>query len=107
MFRHFLKDIAWSELTFATSEHHERLLDELYSIFQFQRPESNQRWKPHLSLAYDNPTVDTPVTIARTLELVHKYPTLLTVPYRKILGISLWDTHGTMSEWKCLDRFHF
>lgn len=96
-------DIAWSELTFATSDYHEKMLENVYSIFQLPRS-SNQRWKPHLSLAYDNPLEDTPVTIARTLELVNSYPTLLTVPQRKIQGISLWDTNGTLDEWKCLDR---
>ncbi len=90
-------------MTFATSDYHEKMLENVYSIFQLPRS-SNQRWKPHLSLAYDNPLEDTPVTIARTLELVNSYPTLLTVPQRKIQGISLWDTNGTLDEWKCLDR---
>ena len=90
-------------MTFATTDHHEQMLDGVHSIFQLPRP-SNQRWKPHLSLAYDNPLIDTPVTIAKTLDIVNTYPTLLTVPQRKIIGVSLWDTNGTMNEWKCLDR---
>lgn len=100
-------DIAWSELTLKTNEHHETLLDRVYSIFYKGAKRTSQPWNPHLSLAYDNPTEDTPVTIGRTMELLQSYPSLIQQGERKIRSISLWDTNGTIREWKCLDRISF
>ncbi|EJK69401.1 hypothetical protein THAOC_09349 [Thalassiosira oceanica] len=49
--------IAWSELTLATDDRHESALDELYDIFfgPDGRGARERPWKPHNSIAYDNP----------------------------------------------------
>lgn len=97
-------DIAWSELTLKTNEHHEKLVDTVYSIFYKGDKRTSRPWKPHLSLAYDNPTEDTPITIDSTMDLLQMFPSLIQQRERKIHSISLWDTNGTIQEWKCLER---
>jgi hypothetical protein len=71
------QDMAWAEISFATSPEHERLVDALHDIFyrpalanstymesasdfdceekKEDYPYRSQLWAPHLSLCYDNP----------------------------------------------------
>jgi hypothetical protein len=72
------QDMAWAEISFATSPEHERLIGALHDIFYRPAPANftdmesasdldceekkedylyyrSQQWAPHLSLCYDNP----------------------------------------------------
>lgn len=100
--------IAWAELTLSSNEHHEEAIDKLYALFypeESSRPVRHRPWKPHNSIAYDNPE-DNVLSLGETFKFVAKQPTLLTKE-RRVKAISLWDTNGTMSDWKCLDRVNF
>ena len=96
-------DMAWSEITFATSSQHEEILDAVHKIFHKKCRDPDERWSPHLSLAYDNPE-DSPLCLEHAVSLVSRYPTL--VKERKAKAISLWSTYGRMDEWRCLDRIY-
>ena len=66
-------------------------------------PPTTLTWKPHLSLAYDNP--ETTVLTQQTLDkLLLRFPSLFR--QRKVVAVSLWDLNGTLDQWTCLDRFH-
>ncbi len=122
-------DMAWAEISFATSPEHESLVSELYDIF-YRRdatrlddttnvssidekkedyPPRSQPWVPHLSICYDNPEGFSTVLTRQSFEdfLRDKCPTLAVKKDYAVSGISLWKTAGTMAEWKCLDRFEF
>jgi len=99
--------MAWAELTLATNPAHEDALDTLYNLFY---PEESSRpnrgpWKPHTSIVYDNPE-NTTMSLLSVMECIMKYPTILSKK-RRVEAISLWDTNGTMQEWKCLERVNF
>ncbi|KAL7542408.1 hypothetical protein ACHAXR_013411 [Thalassiosira sp. AJA248-18] len=129
-------DMAWAEVSLATSPEHEALINALYEIFyrcssatadpasssssdeekkvEFE-PRSNP-WVPHLSLCYDNPEGFGPNLTRSSIEnfMRDKCPTLEKVLDGSdgdvkftVSGISLWRTAGTMDEWKCLDRLEF
>lgn len=100
--------IAWAELTLPSNQQHEEAMDKLYELFypiESNRPQRNRPWKPHNSIAYDNPETSV-LSLGETFKFITKYPTLLTKK-RSVKAISLWDTNGTMSEWKCVDRVKF
>lgn len=114
--------IAWSELTLATSPEHEDALDELYGLFysgtggggddgtgdarQTPAPPVRHRpWKPHNSIAYDNPETNA-LSLIDTVVYASGHPTLLERG-RRVEAISLWSTEGKMEEWECLDRVRF
>lgn len=104
--------IAWSELTLATDARHEAALDELYRVFfgpsssiGASEPQRCRPWKPHNSIAYDNPE-DNALSLSDTVLYMSQHPTLLSEK-RRVEAISLWSTEGTMEEWKCLDRVRF
>jgi hypothetical protein len=130
-------DMAWAEISFATSPEHETLVSDLYNIFyrrdakrlsaanaseteeggEQEYPPRSHTWVPHLSICYDNPEGFGSILTRQSFEyfLKTKCPTLAaaalpdkTVKFtRAVRGISLWKTIGTMAEWKCLDRFDF
>lgn len=119
-------DMAWAEVTFATSSEHEALLDALYNLFycssdeekKEERPSRANTWAPHLSLCYDNPEGFGPNLSRVAIEnyITNNCPTLekaidksdnIVTFSRAVNGISLWKTAGTMSEWKCLDKIQF
>jgi hypothetical protein len=83
-------DMAWIELSIATTEENERMIDLIYDIFYDgneresfgRRPE---KWTPHLSLAYDNP-INSPINIDYSFQLIRKFPTLLTHCRRRVIG---------------------
>lgn len=98
--------IAWAELKFASNPHHEDVLDTLFEIFY--GPDHNKRtgpWTPHNSMAYDNPD-DSPLNLLDVVLYAASVPTLLGKP-RRVNAISLWDTNGTMGEWKPIHRVEF
>lgn len=100
--------IAWAELTMSSNPHHEEALDKLYALFfpdEMSRPKRHRPWKPHNSIAYDNPE-DNVLSLAETFNCVSRHPTLLTKE-RRVEAVSLWDTNGTMAEWKCIERVKF
>jgi len=102
-----LMDMAWAEITISTSTSHEDHLDSLYDLF-FAGHVVNQRiapWKPHLSLAYDNPE-NSVLNLGRVVDTVLQ-SRLLTKSLRRVTGISLWDTNGLLEDWKCMDRLVF
>jgi len=97
--------IAWAELTLATNPDHEAALDVLYEIFfgdEFKGRDGP--WKPHNSIAYDNPE-DSVLNLLDTVTYCAEHPTLLGKE-RRVKAISLWDTNGKMGDWECLDRIH-
>ena len=130
-------DMAWAEVSFATSSEHESLISELYDIFyrrdatrldavntsmvdekKEELPPRSQPWVPHLSICYDNPEGFGSVLTRQLFEdfLRNKCPALAAAAEssdttakfaRAVSGISLWKTAGTMADWKCLDRFQF
>lgn len=100
--------IAWCELTLSSNQEHEQTLDRLYSHFYDDKRSSWNRakpWKPHNSLAYDNPE-DTMFNLGDMVQYVAQHPSLVTLE-RRVEAISLWDTNGKMENWKCLDRVYF
>lgn len=115
-----LMDMAWAEISFATSAEHEAILDDLHNIFYSSeecQPRSHP-WVPHLSICYDNPDGYGCVLTQQSFIdfLKSKCPTLAvaadanesTVKFtRAVSGISLWKTAGVMADWKCLDRLEF
>jgi hypothetical protein len=100
--------IAWSELTLSSNPDHEAALDKLYELF-FNGPGSYKRdypWKPHNSIAYDNPEDNTLSLLDTVMYIAERNPTLLNKE-RRVEAISLWSTVGKMEEWECLDRVRF
>lgn len=97
--------IAWSELTLSTNEEHEQALDVLYELFYGESYTRDRPWKPHNSIAYDNPE-DNTLSLLDTVLYASKNPTLLGKE-RRVEAISLWSTEGKMEDWKCLDRVRF
>ena len=89
-------------------------------------------WLPHLSLCYDNPE-GTPLNLVDALDVVAKHPFLLggegvrggeggrrqghdqdqegrrssARKQLRLTGLSLWNTEGSMDEWRCVDRIAF
>lgn len=97
--------MAWMEISYKTSEVHEKLLDLAYEMFHHNGISARKGpWVPHLSLCYDNPE-DSEFDLLAVINIVSQYPSLLNA--RRPTGISLWSTYGTMDEWKCLDRISF
>ncbi|KAL7531359.1 hypothetical protein ACHAXR_003991 [Thalassiosira sp. AJA248-18] len=97
--------IAWSELTLATNPQHEMALDELYKLFYDDVPSRDRPWKPHNSIAYDNPETNT-LSLLDTVIYASRNPSLLGRG-RRVEAISLWSTEGKMEEWVCIDRVKF
>lgn len=97
--------IAWCELTLATNAAHEAALDILYELFYGAKYTRDRPWKPHNSIAYDNPE-DNTLTLLDTVLYASQKPTLLGKE-RRVEAISLWSTEGKMEDWKCLDRVRF
>jgi len=99
--------IAWCELTLPTNDAHEQAMDALTSVF-FDEDEERQRnepWKPHNSIAYDNPE-GAKFSLRHLIKYVAEHPSLVTHE-RRVEAISLWDTNGRMEDWRCLDRVYF
>jgi len=100
--------IAWSELTLSTNPAHEDALDALHKLFfgEGWSAESRDRpWKPHNSIAYDNPETNT-LSLLDTVMYMGRNPTLLGRE-RRVEAMSLWSTEGKMEEWVCIDRVKF
>lgn len=97
--------IAWSELTLASNPEHEAVLDNLYELFYGKDFSRDRPWKPHNSIAYDNPE-DNTLSLLDTVLYAAQNPTLLHKE-RRVEAISLWSTWGKMEEWECLDRVRF
>ena len=97
--------IAWSELTLSSNEHHEAALDVLYELFYGEQYTRDRPWKPHNSIAYDNPE-DNTLSLLDTVTYVSRNPTLLGKE-RRVEAISLWSTVGKMEDWVCLERVKF
>ena len=97
--------IAWSELTLASNDEHENALDNLYELFYGESYTRERPWKPHNSIAYDNPE-DNTLSLLDTVCYASRVPTLLGKE-RRVEAISLWSTEGKMEDWRCLDRVRF
>lgn len=106
--------IAWCELTLSSNDEHEKALDALYSVFfddlndndgGSQSWNRHRPWKPHNSIAYDNPE-DTTFSLQQVVKYIAEHPSLV-MNERRVEAISLWDTNGRMEDWKCLDRVYF
>lgn len=97
--------IAWSELTLATNEDHEKAVDLLYETFFGEDFTRTRPWKPHNSIAYDNPE-NSDLSLLETVGYVSRHTSLIRNT-RRVEAISLWDTNGRMQDWKCLDRVYF
>jgi len=96
-----LMDMAWTEISFATSPEHEHLVSSVHQIFGVPRKTSDT-WLPHLSLAYDNPE-NTALSLAYTANIIAQKPTLFYE--RNVKAISLWSTQGKMADWKFMSRY--
>ena len=90
-----------------TDDRHESALDELYDIFfgPKGRGARERPWKPHNSIAYDNPETNT-LSLLDTVMYASRDPSLLGKE-RRVEAISLWSTVGKMEEWSCIDRVRF
>eukprot|EP00578_Thalassiosira_sp_NH16_P010039 CAMPEP_0181120396 /NCGR_PEP_ID=MMETSP1071-20121207/24134_1 /TAXON_ID=35127 /ORGANISM="Thalassiosira sp., Strain NH16" /LENGTH=338 /DNA_ID=CAMNT_0023205049 /DNA_START=393 /DNA_END=1409 /DNA_ORIENTATION=+ len=110
--------IAWSELTLASDPLHEAAMDTLYRLFyddddgdssdtsgEASLPVRDRPWKPHNSVAYDNPETNA-LSLLDTITYMGKNPTLLGRG-RRVEAISLWNTEGKMEDWRFIDRVRF
>lgn len=97
--------IAWSELTLASGPGHEEALDRLYRLFYGEDFRRDSPWKPHNSIAYDNPETNA-LSLLDTVVYASENPSLLGRE-RRVEAISLWSTEGKMEDWFCIDRFRF
>jgi hypothetical protein len=100
--------MAWIELTLASSQLHERLVDLVRSIF-FAGTTVNAlpprgRWTPHLSLVYENPE-QAKSNLHYSLTIMNRVPTLTSQSMRRVRAIALWSTAGQMERWRCLERY--
>ena len=98
-------DIAWSELTLATNPQHEAALDLLYELFYGPVYSRDRPWKPHNSVAYDNPETNC-LSLLDTIMYASQNPSLLGME-RRVASIALWSTVGKMEDWRCLERVRF
>jgi len=104
-------DMAWIEMTLGTSPAHETMVNAVRSVFyrdtsasSLRTQSNNSKWTPHLSLCYENPE-QAKSNLHYSMSIMARVPTLTEVPQRRITGIALWKTEGTMELWKCLERF--
>ena len=121
-------DMAWAEVSLKATRQHTDLLKTASEVFKSELAHLRSKeeeeetsvgeekkddagrgkqkvilpWKPHMSLAYDNPHGSL-LTLGRAMEQVHRHPTLLTHD-RKIKSVNLWKTEGKLTEWKKLDE---
>eukprot|EP00339_Tiarina_fusa_P030100 CAMPEP_0117070466 /NCGR_PEP_ID=MMETSP0472-20121206/49507_1 /TAXON_ID=693140 ORGANISM="Tiarina fusus, Strain LIS" /NCGR_SAMPLE_ID=MMETSP0472 /ASSEMBLY_ACC=CAM_ASM_000603 /LENGTH=103 /DNA_ID=CAMNT_0004793585 /DNA_START=473 /DNA_END=784 /DNA_ORIENTATION=- len=96
--------MAWMEVSFETSKEHEALVDRIQDVFVDQvEPTSRVPWAPHASLAYTNPDALIPLEVLE--DLLERFPTL--TRSRRVAGVSLWSTQGTIDQWKRLHRIRF
>ena len=130
-FGHFTQDMAWAEVSLATSPEHETLIDALHAIFSHYSSAISEKhassstseeekkeeyvprsrpWVPHLSICYDNPEGLGPNLCRLSIEefMKEECPALLESDsfIRAVTGISLWRTIGTIDKWHCLDRLN-
>ena len=110
-------DMAWMEVTLKSSPEHEKLVDKIYAcLYPADDNEDNSvdgddvhrktrpgPWKPHLSLAYDNPQ-GSAVDAILADKIFARFPSLLGRKERRVKNISLWRTEGRIWEWECLER---
>jgi len=96
-----LMDMAWTEISFATSPDHESLVSSVHQIFDMPR-NTTDSWLPHISLAYDNPE-NTSLNLMYTANIIAQKPTLF--HERNVKAISLWNTQGKLQDWKLVSRF--
>ncbi len=82
-----------------TSEQHESQVDQLWDMFYDTPRKKEDKWMPHLSLAYDNPE-NSPLDIGSALDVVKEFPSLLSYGERKPTSMVLWNTNGTLDEWR-------
>ena len=97
--------IAWSELTLASGPGHEEALDRLYRLLYGEEFRRDSPWKPHNSIAYDNPETNA-LSLLDMVVYASENPSLLGRE-RRVEAISLWSTEGKMEDWFCIDRFRF
>lgn len=127
--------MAWSEISLQTSDLQESLVEHVWDVIMCGMgnvddgtavdnvcPVRPAPWVPHLSLCYDNPE-ETPLNVIDALDVVAKHPFLLGRDEGQqghdeegggslgkqlhLTGLSLWNTEGTMDEWRCLERIAF
>lgn len=101
--------MSWAEISLSNSQEHEDQLDMLYDIFfpdQIPVTRRPRPWKPHISIAYDNPE-STFLNLKDIISDLIQIPTLLQSRQRRVTGISLWSTVGKLTDWKCLERVVF
>mmetsp|Transcript_57221 Transcript_57221/g.170616 ORF Transcript_57221/g.170616 Transcript_57221/m.170616 type:complete len:118 (-) Transcript_57221:157-510(-) len=106
--------MAWMEITLATSSEHECMVDIVHDIFHDSSenkynkadplPPRRRPWTPHISLAYDNPDEDSPLSLGAAFCLASEFPSLLEKAERDVTAISLWKTEGQMEDWVQLER---
>lgn len=97
--------MAWIELTLGTSAQHEAMVDLVRRVlYRDDYKPRTSKWTPHLSLCYENPE-EAKSNLHYSMTIMSRVPTLTSVAKRRITGIALWKTEGTMEFWKCLERF--
>ena len=110
-------DMAWIEMTLGTSKEHRNHVDRVLRAFyrsdadddhhlnsslQLQHP--RPKWKPHLSLVYENPD-QAKLNLHYSMTIMNKLPSLTSKMNRRVTAISLWKTEGKMQHWKQLRRY--
>jgi hypothetical protein len=101
--------MSWAEISLSNSQEHEDQLDKLYDIFFSDERHVAGRsrpWKPHISIAYDNPESSF-INLNDIMSEFIQIPTLLQSSQRRVTGISLWSTEGKLTDWRCLERVLF
>jgi hypothetical protein len=107
-------EMVWAEVSVRATEQHRAVVEDI--IRTFGDPQGGEiytdgggpseraaRWRPHLSLAYDN-IEGSNLDLKAAMEVCQKYPTLVEEE-REVKGISLWNMNGRLDEWRMVDSF--
>mmetsp|Transcript_29008 Transcript_29008/g.54754 ORF Transcript_29008/g.54754 Transcript_29008/m.54754 type:complete len:202 (-) Transcript_29008:913-1518(-) len=106
-------DMIWSEVSLKASPAFASTRRAIESIFDVTGNEEKkdgtgredgEEWRPHLSLAYDEPGGGT-LDLKSVVRHVSKEEGIWKDV--KIKGVSLWDMNGTIEEWKMIEEVVF
>ncbi|GMI03451.1 hypothetical protein TrLO_g6333 [Triparma laevis f. longispina] len=107
-------DMIWSEISLKANPTLEGIQSNIGRLFSLDDgaqkkdgsapPPETSTWRPHLSLAYDEPSGGA-LNLKSVVKEFNKYEKVWEEV--RIKGVSLWDMNGRIEEWKCIDEVVF